>query len=69
VRDFTTIFNSSGDHIATIGLNDAHKLWQLVVVRCPEMEFFCPDRDTAFAAWHDEFDSETGLPARTGPNV
>jgi len=34
-----------------------------------EMEFFCLSKEVAFAAWHDEFDPETGFPksTSTGP--
>jgi hypothetical protein len=62
VRDHTTIFNSSGKHVATIGLNDAIGMWQIVAVERRDMEFFCPNKELAFAAWYDEFDPETGLP-------
>jgi hypothetical protein len=33
-----------------------------VVVLREEMEFFCPSKEVAFAAWHDDFDPETGFP-------
>jgi hypothetical protein len=33
-----------------------------MVLQRGEIEFFCPTREVAFAAWHDEFDSETGFP-------
>jgi hypothetical protein len=36
--------------------------WQTVVVQRKEMGFFCPSKEVAFAAWHDEFDPETGFP-------
>jgi hypothetical protein len=65
VREHTAIFNSSGKHIATIGLNDACGLWQIVIVARKEIEFFCPSKQIAFAAWNDEFDSETGFPHPT----
>ena len=56
------IFNKLGDHVATIGLNEACGLWQIVAVQRAEIEFFCPIKEVAFAAWHDQFDPETGLP-------
>jgi hypothetical protein len=56
------MFNQSGEHISTIGFNESYGLWQIVVVQRREMEFFCPSKDVAFAAWHDEFDPETGFP-------
>jgi hypothetical protein len=62
VRDHTAIFNKSGEHVVTIGLNEAYGLWQIVVVQREELEFFCADKEVAFAAWHDEFDPETGFP-------
>jgi hypothetical protein len=65
MRDHTEIFNKSGDHVATIGLNELHGLWQIVIVRREEIEFFCPTKDVAFAVWHDEFDPETGFPRST----
>ena len=42
--DYTAIFNTSGDHVASIGLNEAYGLWQIVVVQCEEIEFFCPNK-------------------------
>ena len=62
MRDWTEMFNKSDEHIATIGFNESCGLWQIVVVQRKEMEFFCPSKEVAFAAWHDEFDPETGLP-------
>jgi hypothetical protein len=60
MRDYTEMFNRSGENIATIGFS--YGLWQIVVVQRKEMEFFCPSKEVAFAAWHDEFDPETGFP-------
>jgi hypothetical protein len=48
--------------VATIGFNEACGLWQIVVLQREEIEFFCPTSEVAFAAWHDESDSETGFP-------
>jgi hypothetical protein len=62
MRDCTEIFNESGEHIATIGFNESCGLWQIVIVQRKEMEFFCPSKEVALAAWHDEFDPETGFP-------
>ena len=62
LRDCTEMFNESGEHIATIGFNESYGLWQIVVVQRKEIEFFCPSKEVAFAAWHDEFDPETGFP-------
>jgi hypothetical protein len=62
MRDCTEMFNESGEHIATIGFNESYGLWQIVIVQRKEMEFFCPSKEVAFAAWHDEFDPETGFP-------
>ena len=62
MRDYTEMFNRSGEHIATIGFNECYGLWQIVVVQRNEMEFICPSKEVAFAAWHDEFDPETGFP-------
>jgi len=42
------------------GLRRFH--WQIVVVQRKEIEFFCPGKEVAFAAWHDEFDPETRFP-------
>jgi len=65
MRDCTEMFNGSGDHIATIGFNESYDLWQIVVVQREEIEFFCPTKEVAFAAWNDEFDPETGFPRAT----
>ena len=62
MRDCTEMFNQSGEHIATIGFNESYGLWQIVIVQRKELEFFCPSKEVAFAAWHDEFDPETGFP-------
>jgi len=62
MRDCTEMFNESGEHIATIGLNESYGLWQIVIVQRKEMELFCPGKEVAFAAWRDEFDPETGFP-------
>lgn len=62
MKSVTTIFNASGEHIATIGLNEACGMWQIAVVRQPHIEFFCPTKEVALAAWHEEFDPETGIP-------
>jgi len=37
-------------------------LWQIVVVQSEGLEFFCPTKEVALAAWRDEFDPETGFP-------
>jgi len=62
LRDHTAIFNRSGKHVATIGLNEAHGLWQILIEQRKDVEFFCPNKQIAFAAWHEEFDPETGFP-------
>jgi hypothetical protein len=62
MRDSTAVFNRSGKQVAAIGFNEAHGLWQIVVLQCEELEFFCPTREMAFAAWNEEFDSESGFP-------
>jgi hypothetical protein len=62
MRDWSVLCNKAGEHVATIGFTEACRLWQIVVVKREEMEFFCPSKEIAFAAWHDEFDSETGFP-------
>jgi hypothetical protein len=62
MRDCTEVFNQSGEHIATIGFNESYGRWQIVIVQRKETEFFCLSKAVAFAAWHDEFDSETGFP-------
>lgn len=49
--------NQAGEHIATIGFNEACGLWQIVIVQSREVEFFCPTREVAFAAWREEFES------------
>ena len=60
--DQTALLNKSGEHVATIGFNEAYGLWQIVVVQSEGMEFFCPTKEVALAAWRDEFDPETGFP-------
>lgn len=69
MRDCTVLCNKAGEHVATIGFNEACGLWQIVIVNRQAIEFFCPSKEIAFAAWHDEFDSETGSPksSSTGP--
>jgi hypothetical protein len=61
MRDCMALCNKAGQHVATIGFNEAFGLWQIVVVNRDELEFFCPSKEIAFAAWHDEFDPETGF--------
>jgi hypothetical protein len=53
MRDCTEIFSESGEHIATIGFNESYGLWQIAVVQREEMEFFCPSKEVAFAAWQE----------------
>lgn len=69
MRDSTPMFNPSGVQVAAIGFNDAHGLWQIVVLQREELEFFCPTKEMALAAWNDEFDPESGFPrtTTTGP--
>ena len=52
-----------------IGFNEGYGLWQIVVLQREEIEFFCPTKELAFAAWNKEFDAETGFPqtAAIGP--
>jgi hypothetical protein len=33
------------------------------------MEFFCPSKEAAFAAWNEEFDPETEFPRSTSPGT
>lgn len=65
LRDCTAMLNRSGEQAATIGFNEAHGLWQSVVLHREEMECFCPTKEMAFAAWNEDFDSETGFPRST----
>ena len=65
MQQATQVFNRSGEHVATIGFNEACGLWQIVVVQREELEFFCPSKEVALAAWKDEFDPETGFPKST----
>jgi hypothetical protein len=69
MRDCTAMFNRAGEQVAAIGFNEAHGLWQIVVLQREELEFFCPTKEMAFTAWNDEFDPESGFPrtATTGP--
>ena len=69
MRDTTPMFNRSGEHVATIGFNESCGLWQILVMRQPEIEFFCPTKDVAFAAWHEEFDPESGFPRSAAPGI
>jgi hypothetical protein len=61
------MFNRSGKQVAVIGFNESHGLWQIVVLQRTELEFFCPTREMAFAAWNDEFDPESGFPRTANP--
>jgi hypothetical protein len=61
MRDYN-ICNRSGEHVARIGFNDALGLSQIVVLQREAMEFFCPTKEIAFAAWRDQFSPETGFP-------
>lgn len=67
MRDCTALCNKAGEHVATTGFNEAFGLWQIVVVNREGMEFFCPSKEIALAAWHDEFDPETGFPKSCRP--
>ena len=69
MRNSPVMFNRSEKQVAAIGFNEAHGLWQIVVLQREELEFFCPTRETAFAAWSEEFDPESGFPrtTTTGP--
>ena len=69
MRDSTAMVNQAGEHIATIGFNEAYGLWQIVIVQRGELEFFCPTREVAFAAWREEFDPETGFPRSNSPTA
>jgi hypothetical protein len=62
MRDTTAVFDRSGEQVAAIGSNENHGLWQIVVLQREELEFFCPTREMAFAAWNEEFDPESGFP-------
>jgi hypothetical protein len=61
MRDCTEMFNESGEHSDD---RIQRILWPLADRGCAakEIEFFCPSKEVAFAAWHDEFDPETGFP-------
>jgi hypothetical protein len=63
------MFNGSGKQVAAIGFNEVHGLWQIVVLQGEELEFLCPTREMAIAAWNEEFDPESGFPrtTTTGP--
>jgi hypothetical protein len=65
MRDCTEMFNESDERIATTGFNESAGLWQIVAVQHEAMEFFCPGKEVAFAAWNEEFDPETGFPRST----
>ena len=67
MRDCTEVFNESGEHIATIGFNECCGFWQIVVVQREEIEFFCPTKDVAFAAWNDELTQKWDFRARPRP--
>ena len=69
MRDSTAMVNRAVEHIATIGFNEACGLWQIVIVHRRELEFFCPTREVAFAAWREEFDPETGFPHSNSPTA
>jgi hypothetical protein len=59
MRACTEMFNESGEHIATIGFNESYgRSW----LYAQGDGVFCPSKEVAFAAWHDEFDPETGIP-------
>jgi hypothetical protein len=51
------------------GFNESYGLWQIVVLQQKEIEFFCPTKDLAFAAWHEEFDPESGFPRSAAPGT
>ena len=69
MRDNTPMFNTSGEHVATIGFNESFGLWQIVVLQRQEIEFFCPTKEAAFAAWREEFDPESGFPRSSAPGI
>jgi hypothetical protein len=62
MRDCTAMCNTAGKQVATIGFNDAYGLWQIVVWSARTLEFFCPTKELAFAAWKDKFDPDTEFP-------
>ena len=51
-----------GNKSLPIGFNAAYGLWQIVILERHDLEFSCPTKELAFAAWKDEFDPETGFP-------
>jgi hypothetical protein len=53
----------------TIGFNESYVLWQIVPLQRQEIEFSCPPEDVAFAAWHEEFDPESGFPNSAAPGL
>jgi hypothetical protein len=69
MRDQTEMFSRSGEHVAMISFNEAYGLWQIIVVQREAIEFFCPTKALAFAAWREEFDSETGFPRATATGM
>ena len=62
MRDCTVMCNRFGGASSHDWAQRGGGLWQIMVLQRGEIEFFCPTREVAFAAWHDEFDSETGFP-------
>jgi hypothetical protein len=63
------MFNRAGEQVATIRFNETCGLWQIVSLQRQEIEFFCPTKDVAFAAWHEEFDPESGFPKSAAPGL
>jgi hypothetical protein len=59
MRDCAAMCNTAGEQVATIGFNEASGVWQIVVLERQDLEFFCPTKELAFAAWRNEFDPET----------
>ena len=64
-RDPTAIVYRAGEHAATVGFDQSCRLWQIVIAK--EIQFPCPTRELALAAWRDEFDPETGFPRSSLP--
>ena len=67
MQDKRSLFNKRGEPPATIQFNES--VGQIVVVRHEAMEFLCPSKAVAGAAWNEESDPETGHPGATSPGT
>ena len=66
MRDNTAIFSKSGEHVATIGLNEKYGLWQIVIVQREELEFFCANKEVALCGVARRIRSRNPIPAANG---